>query len=99
MDRLRRKYNDRENEWGEKLHTEMRRRGELLEALNAKLEGLFKERDTVYEYAETWKRRAEAAEKEGESLRASLGEAAKKAEEKGGENKREMGLSEQNSYK
>ena len=30
MERLRRQYNDRENEWGEKLHGELKKKRELL---------------------------------------------------------------------
>ena len=69
----------------------MKRRGELLRVLDAKLEDLIKERDKSHEYAATWKSRAEAAEKEVEFLRATLAEAAKKAEDKEGENRRAMG--------
>src|SRR5258705_13771827 len=82
VDRLRRQHNDRENEWGEKMHTEMKRRGELLQAAQTKTKSLVKERDTTYEYSAEWKRRAEVAMKEVESLRATLVEDTKKAGEK-----------------
>ena len=68
--------------------TEMKRRGELLTVSETKFEDLM---DKPHDYAASWKRRAEAAEKEVESLRATLAEAAKKAEEKEGENNRAMG--------
>ena len=49
MERLRKRYNERENEWGDKLHTEMNRRGELLKTMDAKFESLVKERDEARE--------------------------------------------------
>ena len=73
------------------MHTEMKRRGELLRVSEAKFEDLVRERDKSHEYAATWKRRAEAAENEVESLRATLMEATKKAEEKEGEMGRVLG--------
>ena len=54
VERFRKRYDEREEEWGEKLHTEMKRRGEeLLRVLDAKLEDLIKGRDKSHEYAAT----------------------------------------------
>ena len=42
VERLRKRYNERKNEWGNKLHTEMKRRGELLRISETKFESLVK---------------------------------------------------------
>ena len=91
VERLWRRYNEMEEEWGEKMHTEMKRRGELLRVSETKFKDLIKQRDKSHEYSATWKKRAEAVEKEAEALQAMLTEVAKKAEEKEEENKRAMG--------
>ena len=42
VERLRKRYNERENEWGEKLHIDLGNRGELLRDSESKFECLVK---------------------------------------------------------
>ena len=91
----------RENEWGDKLHAEFGKRGELLRASESKSESLLKQRDEAREReiraeeerkieAEALQQRCAEKEKEGESLPAMLAEAAKKTEEEKRETTRAM---------
>ena len=78
VERLRRQNNDRENEWGEKLHGELNKRGELLRD-EARKEEMRVEEEREEE-REALRMRVSEKEAEAEALQAKLAEAAVLAE-------------------